>query len=122
MNPTTSLDNKAARAHPATISKDKEDADREILQTYFFEWIDGGIGTDETPLYTLGQGRETLSDAEARALGRAQGLSIPFWITLNSRSTSVARKKGREIDPVIYYKILEKRDEAEISLCARTAG
>jgi hypothetical protein len=60
MNPTTSLDNNAARAHPATLSKDKEDAYREILRTYSFEWIDRGIGTDETPLYTLGQGRETL--------------------------------------------------------------
>ena len=71
MNPTTSFDTKAASARPATISNDKEDARREILKTYFFERIDRGIGADETPLYTLGQGRETLSDAEAQALGRA---------------------------------------------------
>ena len=70
MNPTTSFDTKAASARPATISNDKEDARRE-LKTYFFERIDRGIGADETPLYTLGQGRETLSDAEAQALGRA---------------------------------------------------
>jgi hypothetical protein len=71
MNPTTSLDNKAARARPAIISNDKEDAHGEILETYFFEWIDRGIGTNETPLYTLGQARETLSYAKARALGQA---------------------------------------------------
>jgi hypothetical protein len=71
MNPTTSLDNKAARARPATISNDKEDAHGEILETYFFEWIDRGIGTNETPLCTLGQARETLSYAKARALGQA---------------------------------------------------
>ena len=65
MNPITSLDNKAARARPATISSDK-DARRQILETYFFEWIDRGIGTDETPLYTLPQTGAPLSDAEAR--------------------------------------------------------
>ena len=64
MNPTTSLDYKAARARPATISSDK-DAHRAILETYFFEWIDRGIGTDETPLYTLRQTGALLSDAEA---------------------------------------------------------
>ena len=66
MNPTTSLDNKAARARPATISSDKEMRTGQILETYFFEWIDRGIGTDETPLYTLRQTGEPLSDAEAR--------------------------------------------------------
>jgi hypothetical protein len=71
MNPTTSFDTKAASARPATISNGKEDTRREILKTYFFERIDCGTGADETPLYTLGQGRETLSDAEAQALGPA---------------------------------------------------
>ena len=66
MNPTTSFHTKATSVRPATISNDKEDARREILKTHFFERIDRGIGADETPLYTLGQGRETLSDAEAR--------------------------------------------------------
>lgn len=65
MNPITSLDNKAARARPATISSDK-DARRQILETYFFEWIDRGIGADETPLFTRTHEGEPLSDVIAR--------------------------------------------------------
>jgi hypothetical protein len=65
MNPTT-FDAKAASACPATISNYKEDAHREILESYFFEWIDRGMGADETPLYTLRHGEELLCDVVAR--------------------------------------------------------
>jgi hypothetical protein len=66
MNRKTSTDSKTTGACPTTDSSDRGAAHRAILETYFFEWIDRGIGADETPLFTLRHGDEPLLDAVAR--------------------------------------------------------
>jgi hypothetical protein len=51
---------------PTTDSNDREAAHRATLAIYFFEWIDRGIGADETPLFTRIHEDEPLSDVIAR--------------------------------------------------------
>ena len=48
----------------------------------------------------------------------------PFWITFKQTLALGGHvKRGEKSTPVIYYKILEKRDEAgNIDACERTAG
>jgi hypothetical protein len=66
MNPKTSTDSETTSACPTIDSNDRRAAHRAILETYFFEWIDRGIGADETSLFTRTLEGEPLSDVMAR--------------------------------------------------------
>ena len=66
MNRKSSTDSETTDACSTTDSNDRGAAHRAILETYFFEWIDRGIGADETPLFIRTHEGEPLYDVIAR--------------------------------------------------------